>query len=77
MYVCQYYGMNRTRRITANLPEDLVHEATQITQRGITETLIEGLKLVKRSSAFEKAQALKGKLKLKIDLTHSRERHHR
>jgi hypothetical protein len=67
----------RVKRITANLPEDLLKEATRVTQQGITETLIEGLKLVRRSAAFEKAQALKGKINLQVDLDISRERTHR
>lgn len=66
--------MSRIKRITANLPADLIEEATRVTGRGITETLIEGLKLVRRSAAFEKAQALRGKLRLEIDLDQSRER---
>jgi hypothetical protein len=82
MYINQYIHqyeveMLKIKRITANLPEDLIREATQVTQKGITETLIEGLKLVKRSAAFEKAQALKGKLNLQVDLDISRERTHR
>jgi hypothetical protein len=82
MYIDQYIDqyeakMLKVKRITANLPEDLIKEATQVTQKGITETLIEGLKLVKRSAAFEKAQALKGKLNLQVDLDISRERTHR
>ncbi len=65
------------KRITANLPEDLVREATRVTGLGITETLIEGLRLVRRTAAFEKAQAMKGRLDLSIDLETSRERSHR
>jgi hypothetical protein len=74
MYIDQYHGMSRIKRITANLPEDLIKQATEVTQKGITETLIEGLKLIKRSAAFEKAQEMKGKLDLSIDLELSRER---
>ncbi|MBI3556406.1 MAG: hypothetical protein HY074_09105 [Deltaproteobacteria bacterium] len=64
----------KNKRITANIPADLLKDATDATQEGITETLIQGLKLIKRSLAYEKAQALKGKLKLEIDLEKSRER---
>ena len=66
--------MNKIRRITANLPEELLKEATQVTHKGITETLIHGLRLIRRSAAFQKAQALKGKLKIELDLDESRER---
>ncbi len=69
--------MNKLKRITANLPEDLLKEATQATNKGITETLIQGLQLVKRSTAYQKAQSLRGKLDLKIDLDISRERNRR
>jgi hypothetical protein len=66
--------MNRTRRVTANLPEDLIDDAREVTGKGLTETLIEGLKLLKRSRAFSKAMALKGRLDLEVDLRSSRER---
>jgi hypothetical protein len=66
--------MNTARRITANLPADLLEEAKKTTGEGITETLIQGLKLLKRSYAYEQAMKLKGKLRLNIDLGESRER---
>ncbi|MEW6055792.1 MAG: hypothetical protein AB1540_04185 [Bdellovibrionota bacterium] len=70
-------GSQKNKRITANLPADLLKEAIEVTQNGITETLIQGLRLIKRSSAYEKAQALKGKLHLEIDIEESRERSRR
>jgi hypothetical protein len=66
-----------TRRITANLPEQLLAEAMGVTGKGITETLVEGLRLVRRARAYEKAMALRGKVKLSIDLDASRERRRR
>ena len=66
--------MHKVKRITANLPAELLEEATAISQLSITETLIQGLRLVKRSCAYEKAQKLKGKISLDIDLDLSRER---
>ncbi len=62
------------RRVTANLPDDLLDEAMAATGKGITETLIEGLRLVRRSKASERALALKGKLDVRVDLEVSRER---
>lgn len=62
------------RRITANIPEGLLEDAMQVTGKGITETLVEGLKLVQRAAAYEKAMQLKGKLQLDVDLQESRER---
>ena len=69
--------MKKSKRITANLPADLLRDATQVTARGITDTIVYGLQLVKRTSAYEKAQKLKGKLNIDIDLDLSRERYTR
>jgi hypothetical protein len=60
--------MSRARRVTANLPEALLDDAMKVTQKGITETLVEGLRLVRRSRGYERAMALRGKLKLDVDL---------
>jgi hypothetical protein len=65
------------RRVTANLPEDLLRDAMDATQQGITETLIEGLRRVRQGRAYGKALALKGKLRLHVDLEASRERRRR
>lgn len=77
IYICQYHGMDKIKRISANLPAQLLEETTKITRKGITETLIAGLKLLQRSQAYEKAKPLKGKLHLDLDLDASRERSHR
>jgi hypothetical protein len=65
------------RRITANLPGDLLDEAMEVTGKGITETIIDGLEQVKRRRALPRALALRGKLRLDIDLDRSRERRRR
>lgn len=64
----------KTRRTTANLPLDLLEEAMRSTGLGITETLIEGLTLVRRSRAAQLAQELRGKLQFEFDVVKSRER---
>ena len=66
-----------TRRITANLPEQLLADATKVTGKGITETLVAGLELVRRSRVHMKAQALRGRIKLDVDLEAARERDRR
>lgn len=58
----------KSKRITANLPEELLRKASQATGRGITETLVEGLEHIIRRHALEKASALKGKIRLQRDL---------
>ena len=62
------------KRITANLSTELLEDATKITGKGITETLTEGLLLIRRSRVFAKAEALRGKIHLDIDIDESRER---
>lgn len=77
MNACQYLCVANLRRITANLPEDLLDEAMAASGKGITDTLTEGLRLVKRTRAYVKAMRLKGKIKLDVDLERSRERRRR
>lgn len=64
----------RTRRVTANLPVELLEAARGVTGEGITETLVRGLTLVRRSAAASRARSLRGKLRLDLDLQGSRER---
>lgn len=73
-YEREYLDMNGTRRVTANLPIDLLDQATRASGKGITETLVAGLTLVKRSAAARKARALRGRIHLNLDLEVSRER---
>jgi len=56
------------RRVTANLPGDLLEAARKITGKGITETIIEGLEEVKRRRFYERALALQGRLRIKVDV---------
>lgn len=56
-----------TRRITANIPTELLKEAQAATREGITETLVMGLQALVRKDAAAKAFQLKGKLRLKED----------
>ena len=65
------------RRITANLPSELLEQAMKTTGRGITETLIEGLERLRRADAYRKAMSLKGRIRLAVDLDGSRERRRR
>jgi len=66
--------MAKIQRITANLPQDLLREAMELTGTGITETLTAGLRLVIWSGTYKRAMALKGKVRLQVDRETSRER---
>lgn len=63
-----------TRRVTANLPRVLLDEACRTSGKGITETLVAGLEMVRSTAATAKARALRGRLRLEVDLEVSRER---
>jgi hypothetical protein len=67
-------GKQNVRRVTVNLPGDLLRQAEQVTGRGITDTLVAGLKLLAQRGAYQKALALRGQLDLHVDLETSRER---
>lgn len=71
------YANTAIQRVTANLPKQLLEEAQSVTQAGITETLVEGLKMLQKRRAYKQAMALKGKINLQINLDTSRERNHR
>jgi len=77
MTMVSMQSMTKGRRITANLPGQLLEDAMAVTGKGITDTLVEGLRLVRRARAYEKAMALRGKVNLSVDLDVSRERRRR
>ena len=60
------------RRVTVNLPSDLLDAAMQVTGKGITGTIIEGLTRLRQKRFYERAIALRGKVQLDIDLEKTR-----
>jgi hypothetical protein len=65
------------KRVTLNIPADLLENAEKVTGKGITGTVIEGLEILARRRAYTKALALRGNLDLSIDVEASRERNRR
>ena len=61
------------KKITLNLPENLLREATRATGDGITETVRKGLELLRAQEFFETALKKRGKLKFNIRLTELRQ----
>jgi len=57
-----------------NLPPDLLAAARAHTGKGITETVVEGLEMLRRRRAAEGLAALAGKVRIEVDLDVSRER---
>jgi len=61
------------RKITVEVPEDLIEKALESSGEGITGTVRRGLKLVAAGRAYAELRQLRGKVKLGIDLEALRE----
>lgn len=58
----------KLKKLTIQLPNDLLTRATQATGKGITPTIRRGLELVAAAGAYRNLRSLKGKVKLQLDL---------
>ncbi len=67
--------MRSTRKVTVELPGELLRKAQRATGAGITATIRRGLELVAASAAYAELRQLKGKVALSIDLEKLREDH--
>ena len=63
----------KLKKLTLQVPDDLLTRATQATGEGITPTIRRGLELVAASAAYRDLRALKGKVKLQLNLTKLRQ----
>jgi hypothetical protein len=73
-YLCWYFlEMAETRKITLEVPEDLLERAMAASGAGITETVRRGLTLVAAGRAYEELRRLRGKVRFGIDLEALRE----
>lgn len=64
--------MSAARKITVNVPEDVLKRARQVTGKGITETIIEGLLELRRRDMRSALRRLKGKVRFELDLEAAR-----
>jgi hypothetical protein len=65
--------MTEMRKITVEVPEDLLERALESSGEGITRTVRRGLTLVAAGRAYEELRRLRGKVRLGIDLEALRE----
>jgi hypothetical protein len=65
--------MATTRKITVEVPEDLIERALRASGEGVTATIRRGLELVAAGRAYEDLKALRGKVRLSLDLERLRE----
>lgn len=56
------------QKVTVHVDEALLRKARAQTGAGVTATIRHGLELVAASGAYERLRALRGKVKLAIDL---------
>lgn len=60
--------MGEMRKITFEVPEELLEKAQDHTGEGVTETVRAGLRKLASVCAQQKARALRGKVKFGVDL---------
>jgi hypothetical protein len=60
--------MGEMRKITVEIPEDLLAGALAMTGKGITQTVRRGLELVAAGRAYEQLRQLRGKVRLGIEI---------
>lgn len=61
-------GMNEMRKITVEVPEDVLESAQAFTGEGVTETVRTGLKKLASIRAQQELRKLRGTVKFSIDL---------
>jgi len=67
-------GMSRSaKKVTVNLPSDVLEKAQKITGRGITPTIIEGLRELERRGQRSALRQLRGKVRFQLDLDQTRQ----
>jgi hypothetical protein len=65
--------MGIARKITVQLPADLLDKAQRSTGESLTATIRRGLELVAASAAYDELTKLKGKVRFSIDVRKLRE----
>jgi len=65
--------MEAPRRVTVEVPAELMKRAQESTGRGVTATIRQGLELVAAAKTFDELRRMKGKVRFSIDLDELRE----
>lgn len=63
------YGMKAQKKITANLPQELLQRAMQASGEGLTPTLRRGLELVAAKEVYKKLLKAKGKYRSGVGIS--------
>ena len=62
----------RIRKITVNVPAEVLENATRATGKGVTLTVVEGLRELERGARRSALRALRGKVRIQLDLEETR-----
>jgi UPF0288 family protein (methanogenesis marker protein 3) len=62
----------RVRKITVNVPADVLENATRATGKGVTLTVVEGLREIERRAKRSALRSLQGRIRLELDLEETR-----
>ena len=63
-------NMERARKITVEVPHDLLEKAQRASRAGITQTVRAGLELIAASQAYARLRQLRGKVRFQRSWTH-------
>lgn len=62
-----------TQKVTVHVDRDLLRRARERTGKGVSVTIRQGLEIVAASEAYARLRALRGRVKLSLDLARLRE----
>jgi hypothetical protein len=65
-------GKSRLRKITVNVPDETLENATRLTGKKVTPTIIEGLQEIQFRAKRSALRALRGRVRFELDLTSTR-----
>jgi hypothetical protein len=65
-------SMIELRKITVNVPAEILADARRITGKGITDTIIDGLRELQRGNKRSALRRLRGKVRVELDLEETR-----
>jgi len=65
--------MAQAKKVTVDIPEDLLRRAQKATGEGITATIRSGLRLVAARDAYEEIRRLRGRVRFSVDWRELRE----
>lgn len=65
---------SKVKKLSTNIPEDLLRKACEITSLNQTDTLVAGLKELIAQHQRQSVRALKGKIKIDLNIDKIRQR---